>query len=119
VACPDHTQGFAASGDTDNAFLDEVRAKRAAMDKGIRVGSWGQLQEWKIDIDSPTDTHRHLSHLVGMYPGYALTQFSPALQNPALVNGRKVNYTADEVRAAAKVSLIHRGNGTGPDADAG
>lgn len=57
------------------------------MDKGLRVGSWGQLQgqlsqppyyillttiptisyvEWKVDMDSPTDTHRHLSHLIGV-----------------------------------------------------
>jgi alpha-L-fucosidase 2 len=54
-------KGFAASGDTDTAFLDgklthpitvdilkesktEVKAKRAKMDKGIHIGSWGQLQ---------------------------------------------------------------------------
>jgi alpha-L-fucosidase 2 len=119
LACTDRTQGFAASGDDDLSFLQEVRAKRAAMDKGIRVGSCGQLQEWKIDIDSQTDTHRHLSHLVGMYPGHALSQFTPAVQNPALVNGTRVNYTVDDVHAAVKVSLVHRGNGTGPDADSG
>lgn len=37
-------KGFAASGDTDKAFLAEVQAKRAQMDKGLRIGSWGQLQ---------------------------------------------------------------------------
>jgi hypothetical protein len=37
-------KGFAASGDTDKAFLVEVQAKRAQMDKGLRIGSWGQLQ---------------------------------------------------------------------------
>ncbi|TBU60468.1 Six-hairpin glycosidase-like protein [Dichomitus squalens] len=106
-------KGFAISGDTDTAFLDEVRAKREQMDKGIHIGSWGQLQEWKVDMDSPTDTHRHLSHLVGLYPGYAVSGYNATVQATA------ENYTHDEVIAAATTSLIHRGNGTGPDADSG
>ena len=64
-------------------------------------------------MDSPTDTHRHLSHLIGLYPGYSLTNFNATLQNTA------VNYTRDEVIEATTTSLIHRGNGTGPDADSG
>ncbi|KAH0579033.1 hypothetical protein H2248_003194 [Termitomyces sp. 'cryptogamus'] len=73
-------KGFDASGDTDTAFLAEVKAKRAQMDKGIHIGSWGQLQEWKVDRDSPSDTHRHLSHLIGLYPGYAITGYDPSIQ---------------------------------------
>ncbi len=69
----------------------EVIDKREVMDKGIHIGSWGQLQgpispsldamvlncsvEWKIDHDDPLDTHRHLSHLIGLYPGYALSSY--------------------------------------------
>jgi alpha-L-fucosidase 2 len=53
-------KGYQASGDTDTAFFEgtlssplsssafdlnaEVMRKRAQMDKGIRIGSWGQLQ---------------------------------------------------------------------------
>ncbi|KAG5725450.1 putative alpha-fucosidase A [Termitomyces sp. T112] len=103
-------KGFDASGDTDTAFLAEVKAKRAQMDKGIHIGSWGQLQEWKVDRDSPTDTHRHLSHLIGLYPGYAITGYDPSIQG---------KFTNRQVIDAATVSLIHRGNGTGPDADSG
>ncbi|KAI0827198.1 Six-hairpin glycosidase-like protein [Trametes gibbosa] len=106
-------KGFPASGDTDTAFLDEVRSKRAQMDKGIHVGSWGQLQEWKVDMDSPTDMHRHLSHLVGLYPGYALTNYDPSAQSTSQ------HLTQAQVLAAAETSLIHRGDGTGPDADSG
>ncbi|KAG6886580.1 hypothetical protein C0995_006789, partial [Termitomyces sp. Mi166 len=94
-------KGFDASGDTDTAFLAEVMAKRAQMDKGIHIGSWGQLQEWKVDRDSPTDTHRHLSHLIGLYPGYAVTGYNPSLQG---------KFTKQQVIDAATVSLIHRGN---------
>ena len=108
-----------------------VLATREKMDKGVHIGSWGQLQgnplssllpntvlthiptEWKVDMDSPTDTHRHLSHLIGLYPGYSLTNYNASVQ------GTAVNYTRDQVITATTTSLIHRGNGTGPDADAG
>ncbi|KII85573.1 glycoside hydrolase family 95 protein [Plicaturopsis crispa FD-325 SS-3] len=116
-------KGFEASGDTDTAFLAEVRAKRDKMDKGIRIGSWGQLQEWKVDMDSPTDTHRHLSHLIGLYPGYAVAGYNSTIQPVPNLNASNINttlnYTLHDVLGAAQTSLIHRGNGTGPDADAG
>lgn len=35
------------------------------------------------------------------------------------VNGTFLNYTKEQVLGAAKTSLLHRGNGTGPDADSG
>lgn len=75
--------------------------------------------EWKVEKDSPTDTHRHLSHLIGLYPGYAITSYDPSIQGGLIVNGTSKNYTKSEVLAAAETSLIHRGNGTGPDADSG
>ncbi|OSD05704.1 glycoside hydrolase family 95 protein [Trametes coccinea BRFM310] len=106
-------KGYPSSGDDDTAFLKEVQTKRAQMDKGIHIGSWGQLQEWKVDMDSPTDTHRHLSHLIGLYPGYAISNYNATYQ------ATNQNLTHDQVIAAATTSLIHRGNGTGPDADSG
>ena len=57
------------------------------------------------------DRHRHLSHLVGLYPGYAIAEYDPALQG-----GR---YTRQEILDAAAVTLVHRGKGTGADGDAG
>lgn len=72
-----------------------------------------------MDQDSPTDTHRHLSHLVGLYPGYAVSSYDESTQGGLIVNGTKVTYTKAEVIDAATISLIHRGNGTGPDADSG
>ncbi|GBE84301.1 glycoside hydrolase family 95 protein [Sparassis crispa] len=107
-------KGFTASGDTNTSFLEEVQAKRAQMDKGIHIGWWGQLQEWKVDMDQQNDTHRHLSHLIGLYPGYAVASYDPTVQG-----SNTTSYSRSDVLAAAEVSLIHRGNGTGPDADSG
>ncbi|KIY52195.1 glycoside hydrolase family 95 protein [Fistulina hepatica ATCC 64428] len=112
-------KGFAASGDNDTAFLEEVIAKRKKMDKGLHIGWWGQLQEWKVDMDNPDDKHRHLSHLVGLYPGYAISSYDSSIQGGVIVNGTYVNYTKEEVLEAAQVSLIHRGNGTWTDANSG
>ncbi|HCT78880.1 MAG TPA: alpha-L-fucosidase [Micromonosporaceae bacterium] len=77
---------------SDTAFRDELIAARARLDPGTRVGSWGQLQEWKTDWDSQTDTHRHVSHLYGLHPGRQI--------QPGSTFGN-----------AAKVSLNARGDG--------
>ena len=57
------------------------------------IGKHGQLQEWFKDWDDPNDKHRHLSHLFGLHPG---SQITPE--------------TTPELAAAAKQSLIHRGD---------
>ncbi|MGC9667876.1 glycosyl hydrolase family 95 catalytic domain-containing protein [Planosporangium sp. 12N6] len=81
----------------DPSFAVRVRDTLARLDPGLRVGSWGQLQEWKADLDDPADTHRHVSHLYGLYPG---AQISPL--------------TTPEYARAARVSLLAReGDGTG------
>jgi len=55
-----------------------------------RIGKWGQLQEWMVDRDDPKDTHRHVSQLVGLYPG---RQISPE-KTPALAEAARVSLTA-------------------------
>ena len=85
----------------DTAFGAEVAALRDRL-VTPRVGSWGQLLEWMEEkrdpvLDQPGDTHRHVSHLFGLFPG---RQISPTT-TPALA-------------AAARVSLDSRGDaGTG------
>jgi alpha-L-fucosidase 2 len=83
--------------EADQAFRDRVSSARAALDPGLRVGSWGQLQEWKEDLDDPADIHRHVSHLYALHPG---KQIAPL--------------TTPELAAAAEVSLAAReGDGSG------
>ena len=57
------------------------------------IGQYGQLQEWFNDWDDPNDKHRHLSHLYGLFPGSQITLS-----------------TTPELAAAAKQSMIHRGD---------
>ncbi|QQA44340.1 glycosyl hydrolase family 95 catalytic domain-containing protein [Pelagovum pacificum] len=53
----------------DAAFAARVRAARTRL-PGDRIGSAGQLMEWREDWDmqAPERHHRHVSHLYGLYP---------------------------------------------------
>jgi alpha-L-fucosidase 2 len=86
---------YIAAADTlglDKVYRDHISDLRDHLLKP-KIGKWGQLQEWETDRDDPHDTHRHASHLFGLYPG---KQFNYT-ETPALVN-------------AAKVSLLARGD---------
>jgi len=78
----------------DADFRAELRDTLARLDPGLRIGSWGQLQEWKVDIDDPRNQHRHVSHLYALHPG---AQLDPR-RDP-------------ELAAAARTSLEARGDG--------
>ena len=76
----------------DSEFKNElIKAKEKLYP--YHIGQHGQLQEWFNDWDDPNDKHRHLSHLFGLYPGSQITLS-----------------TTPELAAAAKQSLIHRGD---------
>ncbi len=65
---------------------------------GPRIGSWGQLLEWLDELkdpvlDTPADTHRHVSHLYALFPG---RQISPT--------------RTPELAAAARQTLEARGD---------
>ena len=53
----------------DEDFRDRLDAAFSEIDKGLRVGSWGQLQEWKEDLDDPENQHRHVSQMYALHPG--------------------------------------------------
>ena len=58
---------------SDNEFaarLIEVKKRLPP----VRINSKGVIQEWINDYDEPEPGHRHMSHLLGLYP---LSQFTP------------------------------------------
>ncbi|AYD47668.1 glycoside hydrolase family 95 protein [Arachidicoccus soli] len=78
---------------TNAALKDSLKNiyKRIAPNK---IGRYGQLQEWMQDIDDSTDTHRHVSHLWGVFPG------------------TDIRWNKDSaMMRAARQSLIYRGDG--------
>lgn len=78
----------------DKKFKRLVDQTLKNMDRGIRIGSWGQLQEWKEDIDDPKNDHRHISHLFALHPG-------------RYIDPRKT----PELLQAARTTLNARGDG--------
>jgi alpha-L-fucosidase 2 len=77
---------------TDPSFADTLKRLIKRLPP-MQVGQYGQLQEWMEDWDRPDDTHRHVSHLYGLFPG---NQISP--------------YQHPELFAAAKKTLEIRGD---------
>jgi alpha-L-fucosidase 2 len=69
----------------DPGYRATVASMQARL-AGNKIGSWGQLQEWQQDIDSPTDFHRHTSHLFAVYPGRQITPQTPGFAAAALVS---------------------------------
>lgn len=79
----------AARATGDHGFADQAAEVLADLDPGLRVGSWGQLQEWKDDIDDPNEHHRHVSHMFGLHPGRTISpRTTPALADAAKVSLR-------------------------------
>jgi alpha-L-fucosidase 2 len=76
----------------DKAFTKKLQATRDRLPP-MQIGQYNQLQEWLEDLDDPKDTHRHVSHLFGLFPG---KQISP--------------YHTPELFDAARTSLIYRGD---------
>jgi alpha-L-fucosidase 2 len=95
----DHFDNMAQAADAlgDRAARERATSIRDRL-AGPRVGSWGQLLEWMEELkdpvlDTPKDTHRHVSHLYALYPG---RQISP-IRTP-------------ELAAAARKTLEARGD---------
>jgi alpha-L-fucosidase 2 len=92
----------------DESFRKILREKykQIAPDQ---IGKYGQLQEWLEDKDDTTDTHRHVSHLWGVYPGTDITwDDSPKLMRAA---EKSFYYRGDEGTGwslAWKVNLMAR-----------
>lgn len=78
----------------DPSFVKELGEKLKQLDKGVTIGEWGQIREWKHSPDVQGNIHRHLSHLIALYPG------------------NQISYHLDSLYAdAAKKSLESRGDG--------
>lgn len=86
----------------NHALIEKLRAQLPQL-KPVRIGDWGQIKEWPLETNWNTgkkmadlgieDQHRHMSHLLGLYPFHYITQDTP------------------EYFEAARVSITQRGDG--------
>ncbi|UKS28173.1 glycoside hydrolase family 95 protein [Paenibacillus sp. HWE-109] len=76
----------------ENLVMTLVETKQKLLP--LQIGKQGRLQEWSKDFEDEDVHHRHVSHLVGIYPGRLITEQS-----------------APDLFQAAKKSLEIRGDG--------
>jgi len=76
----------------DAGLRRELTAKRARLAPN-QISPDGRLQEWLEPCPEPEPTHRHTSHLYGLFPGYEITRRG-----------------TPELAAAARKSLEARGD---------
>lgn len=105
-----NTISSAKALNNSSPMLPKLAEALQNLDTGLHINpTLHTVQEWKItsldDLYNINSTHRHLSHLVGWYPGSSLS---------GLLNG----YTNTSISSAIKQTLIQRGPGIA-DANAG
>ncbi len=85
--------------DRDQEFAQKLEAMLQKLPK-LKIGRYGQIQEWSEDYEEVEIGHRHISHLFGLYPSDLITPYhTPELGKAA--------------RATLVRRLVHGGGYTG------
>ena len=71
----------------DREFASKLEAAKKRFPP-VTINSKGVIQEWIKDYDEPEPGHRHMSHLLGLYP---LAQFTP--ETPELYKAAEATIT--------------------------
>lgn len=79
----------------DDAFRETVADMRSRL-LPIKIGRWGQIQEWERDRDSRYSTHRHMHQMIAAFPGSQITPDTPELAQ-AVVTGLEARGTGSGV----------------------
>lgn len=82
----------------DAEFIAQIRATQKKLPP-VKISSLGTVQEWIKDYEETEVGHRHMSHLLGLYP---LSQINP--ETPALFEAAKKTISR---------RLSQKGGGTG------
>jgi alpha-L-fucosidase 2 len=102
------------ASESDADFLTSVAHALSSLDTGIHIDpdttyGTGVLKEWKAPdsyLFNVYPQHRHISHLIGWYPGNTISGFSDGYSNATL-------------QEAVRASLVERGDGVGTDGNGG
>lgn len=64
----DYLEAAEALGKLDDPFVKTIMKTMPKVQRP-RIGEDGRLQEWRLPFDEPQPDHRHISHVIGAYPG--------------------------------------------------
>ncbi len=95
--------------DVDEEFRSTVLTARARL-APIQIGKNGELQEWLEDWGQRERSHRHISHLYGLYPGRQISarrtpEFAEASGKVLVQRGLEGNGWSSAWKAAAWARL--------------
>lgn len=94
---------------SDEALRAEIKAQKEKL-KPFSIGKRGQVKEWFEEDDENFDrskiqkNHRHISHLMGLYPGKAINSKTPELLKAAVVT---MNDRGDESTGWARAYKLN------------
>jgi alpha-L-fucosidase 2 len=86
----DYLEAAEALGKTGDPFVKKIRATVPRVYRP-RVGKDGRLMEWRLPFGEPQPGHRHISHVIGAYPGNQINlDNDPAMRDAVLksIEGR-------------------------------
>lgn len=95
--------------DCDSELREKIREQREKL-KPFKVGKWGQLMEWfeedepSFDVEKIQKNHRHISHLLALYPGKAINRSTTELMQAAIVT---MNDRGDESTGWARAYKLN------------
>lgn len=104
----DFVQASEALG-TDEKLRSVISEQKEKL-RPFSIGKWGQIKEWFEEDDENFDhsktqkNHRHISHLMGLYPGKAITSKTPELMNAAIIT---MNDRGDESTGWARAYKLN------------
>lgn len=93
----------------DEELRSVISAQKEQL-KPFSIGKWGQIKEWfeedneDFDNSKTQKNHRHISHLLGLYPGKAINSTTPELMNAAIVT---MNDRGDESTGWARAYKLN------------
>lgn len=93
--------------DKDGAFRQEVLDMRKRL-LPIKIGRWGQIQEWERDRDSRYSTHRHHHQMIAAFPGSQITDQTPELAQAVVTGLEARSRGASGWSQAWRISLFAR-----------
>lgn len=92
----------------DKEFKEELEYKLSRLFPTF-IGSRGQVLEWKDEVvEAEEPNHRHISHLVGLYPGKEINKDTPELFEAAKVTINERGYLGTGWSMANKINLLAR-----------
>lgn len=80
----------------DSVFAERLKETLTKLPP-YKIGHKGNLQEWYYDWEDVEPTHRHISHLFGLYPGHSIS----------------LDKTPELAKAAQKTLELRTNDGTG------